>query len=337
MKKFFSILTICLVVVGIVFAGFFLFKSSSIQSIEIIGDVQTIYFVNSATDVNFNDAELKITYKNGSVKMQKLDKNLVSVANFSTSIENKGLMKISYKSLTLDVSYSVICRGMYYLSDKTEEKFDGTSVLVNESGLLIAGVDESNKDNTTTTEMIYFNENGICDYYTRESATSEWYVDNGYYSNEFYYKISGNTLNVHLGKDKVYNLVTAFSNDGEMSLACVENEYVNDHSEFLYKRTIRNFKHYEMKGNRTITRDDISIYCKDEIVFAKNSKFEDSDLEIFLKVTYKNDAFLRTVYVRFVEGMFDENDFTTAYVTPSTTRAECYYSGIRFYLEYKVI
>ena len=180
-------------------------------------------------------------------------------------------------------------------------------------------------------------ENGVCDYYSRETSTSEWYADIGYYNDKFYYNISGDTLNVHLGKDRVYNFEVAFSNDGELSLACVDKSYVTENSEFLSKKTTRNFKHYEMKGNRTITKDDVSVYCKDEIVFAKNSKFEDSELEIFVKVTYKNDGFLKTVYVRFTESMFGENDFTTAYVTPSTTRAKCYYNGIRFYLEYKVV
>ena len=336
MKKIISIIAVCLVVAGLVIAGVFLFKNSNVQSIEIIGDVQTIYFVDSATEVNFNDAELKITYKNGSVKLKKLDKNLVDVANFSTSIENRGLMKISYKTQSIDIGYSVICRGMYYLSEKNEDTFNGTSVSSKSSGLLTAGVDDKNIDNTTSTEMIYFSENGVCDYYSRENSSSEWYADNGYYNSEFYYNISGDTLNVHLGKNKVYNFVTAFSNDGEMSLTCVENEYVSEHSEFLKKKTIRHFKHYEMKGNRTLTKDDVSVYCKDEIVFAKNSKFEDSKLDIYVKVTYKNDGFLKTVYVRFNETMFAGNGLSTSVVTPSTTRVECFYNGVKFNLEYKV-
>ena len=108
MKKIISIIVVCLIVVGIVVAGVFLFKTSNVQSIEIVGDVQTIYFVGSTNDVNFNDAKLKITYNNGSVKIKKLDKDLVRVTNFSTSIENKGLMKISYKTQSLDIGYSVI-------------------------------------------------------------------------------------------------------------------------------------------------------------------------------------------------------------------------------------
>ena len=72
MKKIISIIAVCLIVAGLVIAGVFIFKTSNVQSIEIVGDIQTLYFVDSATDVNFNDAELKITYKNGSVKMKKL-------------------------------------------------------------------------------------------------------------------------------------------------------------------------------------------------------------------------------------------------------------------------
>ena len=80
MKKVFSIIIMFLIVVGFVVAGVFLFKNSNIQSVEIIGNVQTIYFVGSTNDVNFNDAEIKIVYKNGSVKIKKLDKNLVTVS-----------------------------------------------------------------------------------------------------------------------------------------------------------------------------------------------------------------------------------------------------------------
>lgn len=336
MKKIIVSITLCLLVAGIVVLSILMFKSSKVQSIEIVGDVQTVYFVGSTNDVNFNNSELKITYKDGSVKLAKLTDKLVSVSNFNTSVENSGIMKISYKTLTIDVGYSVVCKGLYYLTEKTEETYNGTSVSTINSDKMIAGIDSSNNDITTSTEMIYFGENGVCDYYSRSSSTATWYADNGYYNSAFYYKITGKTINVHLGENKVYNLVACVSSDGKLSLTSVQKLYI-DSSEFLKSKVTRNFLHYEMKGNRTITKDDISVYCENEIKFAKNSKFEDSNLNIYLRVSYKNDNFLKTVYVRFTKDMFDENAFSTAVVTPSSTRAECYYNGVRFYLEYKVV
>lgn len=337
MKKFISILSACLLAGVIAFLGIALFKTSNVKSIEIVGQVQTIYFVGSTNDVNFNNAELKITYADGSVKLKKLDKKLVRVNNFSTSVQNNGIMKITYKSQTIDVGYSVVCKGMYYLSEKITETYNGTNITQNTSGKLVAGLNTSNVDITTSTEMIYFGDNGVCDYYSRSSSTATWYADNGYYDKSFYYKITGDTINVHLGEDVVYNLIAKVSADGKLSLTSVQKEHVNEVSEFLKKKTTRDFEYYEMKGNRTISASNISVYCSNPpIRFAKNSSFKDSSLKLYLKLTYSNDSFLKTVYVRFTESMFGENEFSTAVVTPSTTRARCYYNGIRFYFEYSV-
>ena len=336
MKKAITTIIVCLAIAGITIASIFLFKTSKVKSIEVVGDIQTIYFVGSTNDVNFNNADLKITYNDGSVKLAKLTDKLVSVSNFNTSVENSGIMKLSYKTHTIDVGYTVVCKGLYYLTDKSEETYNGTGVLTNNSEKMIAGINSSNQDITTSTEMIYFGENGICDYYTRTSSTATWYADNGYYNSKFYYKITGNTINVHLGENKVYNLVACVSVDGKLSLTSIQRSYVDGSNDFLKTKVTRNFLHYEMKGNRTITKDDISVYCASDIKFAKNSKFSDSNLNIYLKVVYKNDNFLKTVYVRFTEDMFTDNAFSTAVPTPSTTRAECYYNGVKFYLEYKV-
>lgn len=336
MKKVISIISVCLAIAGIAILGVILFKTSKVKSIEIVGNVQTIYFVDSTNEVNFNDAELKITYNDGSVKLSKLDKKLVSVKNFNTSVENSGIMKISYKSLTIDVAYAVVCKGMYYLSEKIDENYNGSSVETINSGTLVAGLDENNNDITSSTEMIYFGDDGICDYYSRTSSSADWYADNGYYDSEFYYKISGDTIIAHLGDDKVYNLVAQVSDDGKLSLASVQRTYVEGSNEFLKTRVSREFIHYEMKGNRTITTDDVSVCCEENIEFAKNSKFEESVLNIYLKVNYTNDNFLKTVYVRFTEEMFADNEFTTLVPTPSTIKAKCYYNGVKFYLEYAV-
>lgn len=340
MKKFIAIVSVILIVGIIAFFSVQLIKSSNVESIEVIGDVQTIYFVNSTNDVNFNDADLKITYKDGAVKIKKLTKKLVSVKNFNTSVVNNGVMKITYKSSTIDIGYSVIFTGLYYVKTTKVETFNGSSVNTSSTGPYKAGVNNSNQDRTNATEMIYFGENGVCNYYLRNSSTSGWYMDDGKFDKTFYYQISGSAINVHLGDSLVYKMYATFSNDGELSLETVDREYLDENSEFLVKRTERVLSHYEMKGNRTIKEGTITVEERYNrpIEFKHGTKFSDSDLDLYLKVTFENDNFLKTVYVKFHESMFiSDKEFTTVLQTPTTTSADCFYNGVHFELEYKVV
>lgn len=340
MKKFIAIVSVILIVGLIAILGVQLVKSANVESIEIVGDIQTIYFVESTSDVNFNDADLKITYKDGSVKIKKLTKKLISVKNFNTSVVNNGTMKITYKSTTIDVGYAVVWTGLYYLNSEKVEVYNGTSISTVNLGPYIAGVNNMNQDKTTSTEMIYFGANGVCNYYLRSSTTSSWYMDDGEFDKSYYYQIVGNAINVHLGDRGVYKMYAIFSKDGELSLTTVEREFVTETSEFLRTRSERSFSHYEMKGNRTISEGSITVVEKNgrQIEFKKNSKFSDSDLNIYLKVNFANDSFLKTVYVRFNESMFvSDKEFSTVVVTPSSLSATCFYGGVRFELEYKVV
>ena len=339
MKKIISIISVCLIVGVIAFFGVMIFRTSNIKSVEIVGDIQTVYFVDSTNSANFNDANLKITYENGSVKMKKLTYDIVSVKNFSTSIANDGIMKITYKSITMDVGYSVIWKGLYYLSNKTEHVFNGSEITKTNYGPYVAGVTETNQDKTDTTEMIYFNDDGSCDYYLRTNSTDKWIMDDGYYNKKFYYNITGDTVNAYLGDDKVYQLKTKVTKDGALTLVSTEEKYVTSVNDSIFvKESIdREFNHYEMKGNRTLEKDDIKIYCDSEIVFAKDSAFKDSSLNLFLDVTYKNDDFLKNVYVRINESMFTvDKGFTSAEITPTTTFAIGFYDGVYFEMFYSI-
>ena len=51
---------------------------------------------------------------------------------------------------------------------------------------------------------------------------------------------------------------------------------------------------------------------------------------------YKNDSFLKNVYVRFNESMFTGLGISTVVVTPSGTSADCTYDGVRVELIYSV-
>ena len=338
MKKIIPIISVFLVVCLVGFLAVMLFRTSNIESVEIVGDVQTVYFVDSTNTVNFNDANLKVTYKDGSVKLKKLSYDIVSIKNFTTSVANNGMMKITYKSKTIDVGYSVIWTGMYFLSEKQEHSYNGSDISTTSSGPFVAGVTENNQDKTTSIEMIYFNDDGTCDYYQRNSSTGSWYMDDGYYDKSFYYTIQADTIIANLGKDRIYNLKTKVTQDGELTLITTQNNYVgNQETNFLKSSVDRTFEHYEMKGNRTIDRGDIQVHCDSQIVFNKNSTFSDSKLNIYLKVNYKNDNFLKNVYVNFNENMFiSDKEFSTVVVTPTETSARCFYDGVYFELFYKV-
>lgn len=341
MKKIIPIISVFLVVCVIGFFASVIFRTSNITSVEITSEnpIQTIYFVDSTNTVKFNDSNLKVTYKDGSVKLKKLSYDMVSVKNFTTSIANDGVMKITYKSKTIDVPYAVVCTGLYYLTEKEEFTYSGgVSINSKKSGPFVAGLTETNQDKTTTIEMIYFNDDGSCDYYYRNSSTDVWYKEDGYYNKSYYYTITGDTIKVNLGEDRLYNLKAKVTDDGDITLVSTENNYVeNQDVGFLKSSVDRTFKHYEMKGNRTIERGDIQVYCSSPIEFKKDTKFSDSKLNIYLKVNYKNDNFLKNVYVKFNEEMFiSDKEFTTVVVTPTATSARCFYDGVYFELIYSV-
>ena len=345
MKKIMPIISVFLVAGLITFLGFFIFRTSNIESVEIVGDIQTIYFVDSTNTVNFNESNLKVTYKDGSVKLKKLSYDLVSVKNFTTSVANDGTMKITYKSKTIDVNYSVIWTGLYFLTEKTSHTYSGGEKITStKSGPYVAGVTETNQDKTTSIEMINFNKDGSCDYYTRSSSTGKWYMDDGYFDKSFYYTIEGNSIVANLGENKQYILKTHVTNDGELTLVTTENNYVdNQNVSFLKSSVDRTFEHYEMKGNRTISSGDIEVYSGSQkvdydspIVLNKNSTFDATSFDLYLKVNYKNDSFLKNVYVRFNPSMFSGLGISTAVVTPSGTSADFTYDGVNVELIYSV-
>lgn len=333
MKKVISIIAVCLAVCAVVVGGILIFNTSNIKSVEIVGNIQTIYFVDSTNEVNFNDAELKITYKNGNVKLKKLTKKLVDVSNFNTSVMNNGLMKITYKSQTIDVGYNVVCSGLYYISNYTSQVFAGSGVTTTNSPQMVAGVDASNNDITTSTELIYFDKDGTCDYYLKKSG--EWFMDDGNFDSNFYYIVVGDTIKVQLGADRVYEFTARVSNDGELSLGTVLKEYAPNSTEFLKNKTEKTFKHYEMKGNRTMSEE--IVVCPDNITFEKNSKFSDNNQNIYIKVKFENDNFLKNVNVNFKETMMKSEFSTNFATTPADASVTCFYGGASFKLKYKVI
>ena len=218
-----------------------------------------------------------------------------------------------------------------------------TTGVVSDSSMVV-NLAETNQDKTTSIEMINFNKDGSCDYYTRSSSTDKWYMDDGYFDKSFYYTIEGNSIVANLGENKQYILKTHVTNDGELTLVTTENNYVdNQNVSFLKSSVDRTFEHYEMKGNRTISSGDIEVYSGSQkvdydspIVLNKNSTFDATSFDLYLKVNYKNDSFLKNVYVRFNPSMFSGLGISTAVVTPSGTSADFTYDGVNVELIYSV-
>ena len=339
MKRIISILLIVLCVAGLGVCGYFIFRKNNVESIEVVGNMQTIYFVNETTDVKFNDSKLKVTYKDGTSKLFDLSYDLVKVKNFSTSVVNDGIMKLIYKSHTIDVKYQVVYSGLYYLKTIEESSVVGSTVN-SSSNNYIAGLNESTgADKTTAVEMIYFYNDGLCDYYTRTSSTASWYVDDGHCDATFNYSILGNKIIVNLGAEKKYEITASFSSEGVLSLNNVECEYFDDnHTDFLKSKTERTFAFYEMKTERVIDTVSVNGYDKyNPVQFEVSDTYETSGNKLFLKVTYKNDNFLKTVYVRFNTSMLAEKQgFNTAMVTTSALPARAFYKSIGFTILYKV-
>lgn len=338
MKRIISILLVVLCLAGIGVLGYFLFRKNNIETIEVVGNMQTVYFVNQTTDVNFADSKLKVTYKDGTTKLFDLDNDLVKVKNFSTSVTNNGIMKIVYKSQTIDVKYSVIYNGLYYLSTLETAKVNG-SIVDSSKSTYFAGLNSSGSDKTTAVEMIYFYNDGACDYYTRTNSSASWYVDDGHNDTTFKYTIVGDTIKVNLGTEKTYDIKANLSENGTLTLHNEVCEYFDeDYTDFLKSKTSRTFSYYEMKTDRVVNTVTVSGYSESSpLVFEVNETYETCGETINLKVVYKNDAFLNTVYVRYNNSMLaSKQGFNTTFVH-ETSQVRGYYKSVPFTIYYKVI
>ena len=187
--------------------------------------------------------------------------------------------------------------------------------------------------------MIYFYTDGVCDYYTRSSSSSSWYLDDGHNDTRFNYTIVGDTIKVNLGSGKSYDIKANFSENGTLTLYNEICEYYNqDHKDFLKSKVSRTFSFYEMKTDRMINSVSVDGYSDtNPLVFEVSDTYETSGKTINLKVTYKNDAFLSTVYVRFNTSMLsNKQGFNTSFVH-EVSQARGYYKTIQFVVYYKVI
>jgi len=200
------------IVCGIAYVGYLIFGSLNVKEVEIVGEIQQIYFVGD--DINFGDAKLKVTNQDGSVRMMDLNGN-VKVSLFSTSGYGKyyGTMKLTYKTQSVEVDYSVIDRTSYIVESETKKT-----------------ATQSIKLSNSTKRIIEFQKDGKCRYF--EVKNGKYYLNDGNYDSSYNYEIIGKVIKVKLGEDKNYEIKT-IKNGNQLSIEAVSNYYSKTNPEVL--------------------------------------------------------------------------------------------------------
>lgn len=341
MKKFIVILLVILCTAGVIYLGYLIFNAKNVQAVELEGEMQTLYVVGD--DIDFEDAKLKVTYKNGDIKMVDLDSKNVNIDMFSTSIEKKGTMNIVYKNFVVNVDYIVIKNGCYYL-----EKHENT-VWNYEQNKFVTTItpNEQGYNQNTTTEIIYLNQGGVIQYYEKDG--NKWYMNDGNYDASYNYVIEKDTLIVNTGKDKI-EIKANYDNRGNLSVtSTVVN--VDETSGLIYEKNVSTYKWYNMKTNRNIKHGSLEIdlskteyvsetvsnSLRNYVVFKRGENIETSGKEIYVKVEFENDEFLHIVYVRVVDSMVQRNSLQTENpISPAVSTAILFYEKEEFTLHYTV-
>lgn len=334
MKRAIVIVLSLLCVVGVVYLGYVIFRAKNVESIEIVGDIQTLYVANECVEPDFQDAELKVTYKNGSVKMIKLTNDIVTVPSFSTSVADHKTMKIIYKSQELEVDYDVINNGLFYVNKTTFVDVDDA---VNPT--------PTTYNATSSPMMFYIGQDGELEYYYRENG--EVYMHDGSYDKSYKYVISGGVMKIYLGgEEPAYKLTSNYNPEGTASLKSVTTT-VTDLGIVASKET-KVYSFYEnFKTDRRISAvslnfektsnviKDASDYQNSIVIFHVHDTIKSSGETILLKVSYINDYFMKDVYVYVSDEMIVGSSFVTN-ETSEVGHMYCVYDKQDFTVAYKV-
>ena len=323
MKKMIIIFLIIVCSCGIGFVGYLIFNSKNIDTVELAGNMQTLYVVGD--EIDFEDAKLKVTYKNGNIKMIDLDRDTVEIKYFSTSVETFGKMDIIYKSAVLPVEYKVIQKGAYYLS-----KYNSKEIVP--QGNNLDNIDYKNVKYlvSTTSEIIYLESGGVCKYYTK--SADKWFMNDGNYNKNYKYTITGDTMSVKLG-DSEYNIKVNYLDTGKMELVSKELTGVKD-TDLVRKQVEKTFEHTaEMKTNQSVGSAKV-CYGKDlvdegSIQFKIGDTLEKADKNIYIQIIQPQDNSghqFRIIYVKVHDAMVS-NNFDTSKVQGTSTYATLTYGG----------
>lgn len=318
MKKVLIIFLVILCSCGIGYLGYVIFKSKNIESVELVGNIQTLYVIGD--EIDYEDAKLKVTYKNGSIRMVDLDSDSVEIVYFSTSVETHGKMNILYKAAVIPVEYNVIQKGAYYLKSYTKVS------------VASANSSTTNRESYTTSntnEMIYIDIGGICNYYTK--TINGWTMVDGNYNTNLRYSITADTLSVNVGTT-TYDMTVDYLDSGKMNL--ISHKYTKiENTELINSYETRVFEHTdEMKttqlvGSAVVANDLLNNNCAN---YSVGQSISECSTPVYLKVTYlqynSNHQF-RNVYVQVESSMVTRN-FSTSSKNTTGTYATLAYSGI---------
>lgn len=340
MKKVIMIIVIIGVCVGVGFLGWMIFNKKNITAVEIDGEMQTLYLANTneVNSPNFQDANLKVTYKGGTIKYIPLSEANIEVADFSTSSEKTdGTMKINYKTHVIEVKYVVIKNGYYYVS-----KTDNYSL----------GELQSSKSNDLagTTEFFNLAQDGTLQYYQLNSG--KWLLYDGKYLSDYKFDIKGNAINVYLGEETPSYMITAYSTtNGELVVSGRRSNYktviTNDvETQMETTRVIKELKYVNSLSTNEVEKSEL-VYNSSEynttdgyLKFYCNEKLADRRGEVLLKVTYKKpfvSSMLNEIYVVADNSMITvPADFDTLVVTDFNHKVDIWYASQKFVMTFRV-
>lgn len=345
MKKFFKTLAIALTLCAVAFLVYLVFKSKNVESVEIVGQVQTLYVAGD--DIDFENAKLKVTYKNGNIKMVDINSKNVDVAMFSADTVKHGTMILTYKSYKFNIDYDVVDMGAWYLS-KNEATTPSGSVIKNYSE---DGSDGVSKTNT----MFYLHSGGAVEYYKYDGTN--WFMFDGRVDKSYKYSISGDTMTIDLDGD-IYELKADYQKKGYMNLVSTKLTHSSTDPDLVSKKQVMEFKpsqKFKDKDYRpvsSVTLDDTECYAdanatvesgKEVVTFKRGenldsaSKRSSNEINIFIKVTYRDD-FMNTIYVNVCDEMIKNYTLNTNSVTTTATPSffEISYENSRCVIYYRV-
>lgn len=347
MKKALLIIVSIAFLLGIGYAGYVVFNSKNVVSVEVEGQIQTLYFVNETDKPNFQDAKLKVNYKSGDAKFISFEKADIEVNDFSTTDEASKTMKITYKNQLLTIDYNVIRSGLYYLSGTEKSTLVSGKIKTTSSSYKINDVNQ----------LYYFDINGSLKYYSYDSSIKQWILFDGKYNKEYKYEIKNNTLSVYLGGNTpIYQLQANKNADNDEKIDVKSTSYTYS-GEFQTSKTIYDFTHYDMKTNVKI--DNLSVYCPtmktnqqdfEYLEMNVGETFSNTNQKIFFKITYSdswldvtdsNDnivKLLKTVYVYIDDGMVKDNTLdTSSKNSPILSKTRLAYDGELCEIYYTVV
>lgn len=325
MKKILLMVFLVGLTIGLVYVGYVIFGATNVKEIEIVGNIQQIYFVGD--ELNFGDAKLKVTYQNGSSKMIEMNNNnSIGVSMFSTFGYGKyyGTMKIAYKNQVADVDYTVIDRAAYIINSEVKYTTAGAVSIRSDSK-----------------KIIDFKENGKLKYF--EIKDNKYFVNDGEYDDLYFYEIKGDTIFAHIGKDKTYE-IKAIKKDNGISVEATSKHYSTSHTDiveyvietkFQTTNLIKTNNNKQDKTELEVMFDKSNFtYFKDNqniiVNIPKGKTLDESGL--CLKVDYDNGE-IYYVYItnKMLINNLRENE------DGETFNINGYYEGRKFTIFYKFV